>query len=127
MIKGRQPTAFIRRARIAQGRKEVKAQDERDLTDDRQKVDLAWQIVCEIKKETERHGKGGFWGRIRVVQEKRKMERQGAFNGSVWQAKKVVEERKMSRFIEEDIATNAEVEEGVGKQHLRGKRTGESI
>ena len=121
MVKGRQPTAFIRRARIAQGRKEVKAQDEVDLNHDRQKIDLAWQIVCEIKKETERYGKGGFLGRIRVIQERRKMERQGAFNGSVWQARKVVEERKMSRFIEEDVATNAEVEENVGK---RGDHTG---
>ena len=117
MIKGRQPTAFIRRARTAQGRKEVKAQNEVDIIQHREKVDLAWQIVCEIRKETERYGKGGFVGRIRVMQEKRKMEREGAFRGSVWQAKKVVEERKMSRFVEEGVATNAEVEESVGKQH----------
>ncbi|KAL8793642.1 MAG: hypothetical protein Q9195_003794 [Heterodermia aff. obscurata] len=124
MTKGRQPTAFIRRARIAQSRKEVEAQDEEDLIHDRQKVDLAWQIVCEIRKETERYGKGGVLGRIRVIQERRKMERQGAFKGSVWQAKKVVEEEKMSRFIEEDVATNAEVEENVRKQHLSGKHIG---
>ena len=124
MIKGREPTAFTRRARMAQGRKEVEAQDEEDLIHNRQKVDLAWQIVCEIKKETERYGKGGLMGRIRVIRERRKMERQGAFKGSVWQAKKIVEERKMSRFIEEDVATNAEVEENVGKQHLSGKHAG---
>ena len=124
MIKGRQPTAFIRRARIAQGRKEVEAQDEEDLIHYRQKVDLAWQIVGEIKKETERYGKGGLVGRIRVMQERRKLEREGAFKGSVWQAKKVVEERKMSRFIDEDVATNAEVRENVGKQHLRGGHIG---
>ena len=127
MIKGRQPTAFIRRARIAQGRKEVKAQNEENLIHDRQKVDLAWQIVCEIKKETERYGKGGVWGRIRVIQERRKMEREGAFTGSVWQAKKVVEERKMSRFIEQDGPTNAEVEENVGKQQKPHQNNLQSI
>ena len=78
----RQPTAFIRHARIIQGDREVKAQDDQTLLFQREKIEAAWNIVCEIKKETERKGKEGFVGQMRVKRERRQMEKQGVFDGS---------------------------------------------
>ena len=120
--KGKQPTAFVRRARIAQGRNEFMNQDGKTLAAYAEKIEAACKIVCEIREETERKGKEGLIGRIRVKRERREMARQGAFKGSVWGAKKVVEERKMSRFVEEDRVLNAEVEGKAREQYNGGKK-----
>ena len=102
LTKGRQPTAFVRRARIFQGQKEFGALDEAARQRDEQQVEVAWRLVREITEELEPNGKEGLQGRIRRRWEMRKLDRQGAFKGSVWSAKKTVEERQRSRFIKDD-------------------------
>ena len=99
--KSKQPTAFIRQARMFQGRKDVEAQSEGSLQRSEETVDAAWRIIREVKKEMEVNGKEGLLGRFRAKQEQRRMRRQGAFKGSVWGADKVIEERKKSRSREE--------------------------
>lgn len=129
MLKGKQPTAFIRHARTVHGQRDLlKAQDEGTLRRDEEKVDAAWKIICEIREETERFGKEGLLGRIRVKHETRQMEKQGAFEGSVWTAKKVVEDRKKSRFIKEDrlaaprYERTAREQDDAGVEGRRSKR-----
>ena len=122
MLKGQQPTAFIRRARTVQGQRDLlKAQDEKTLPHDERQIDAAWKIICEIREETERNGKEGLLGRIRVKRERRQMEKQGAFKGSVWRAQKVVQNRKISRLIEEDNIAAAQKEEIASEQHNGGQ------
>lgn len=120
LTKGRQPTAFVRRARIYQGRKESEALDEGARKRDEKQVEVAWKYVREIMEELERNGKEGLRGRIRRRWEIRKLDRQGAFKGSVWSAKKVVEERQKSRFIEEDKILKADIEKKARQQYIAG-------
>lgn len=101
LTKGRQPTALVRRARIFQGHKEFGALDEAARQRDEQQVEVAWKFVREIMEELETNGKEGLQGRLRRTWEMRKLGRQGAFKGSVWSAKKVVEEKQKTRFIED--------------------------
>ena len=115
MTKSRQPTSFIRRARIAQGRKELAASSDESLSRNSQKMEAAWKIVCEIREETERNGKDGLLGRIRVKRERVKLAKQGAFEGSVWSARKVVEKQKKARFVEADRTVNAATEQKARK------------
>ena len=122
MLKGQQPTAFIRRARTVQGQRDLlKAQDEKTLPHDERQIDAAWKIVCEIREETERNGKEGLLGRIRVKRERRQMEKQGAFKGSVWRAQKVVQDRRKSRFIEEERIAASQKEQIASEQHDSGQ------
>ena len=104
IIKGRQPTAFIRRARMIQGAKDIRALDsmarERELT----KLDAAWRIISEIRKEDEAQKEEGLKGRVALLKEKRKMEKNGAFE-TVEHAKKALESKQEERREREDLAT----------------------
>ena len=75
LIKDKQPTAFIRRARIVQGRKDMKTLTAEDET----KVDAAWKVVVEIWNEVERAKKEGLLSRLRIEQARRRLLREGAF------------------------------------------------
>jgi len=107
MIKNKQPIAFIRRSRVIQGRKDLKALDEQQRQEDEQKVDTVWTVLQQIKNEEDMVRSSGLIARIKVKRVKRKMDSQGAFE-SVDRAKNAVEDRKMSRFIEEDKRLNAD-------------------
>ena len=121
LVKNKQPTAFIRRSRIIQGGKDLKALDEEQRHEDEQKVDAAWKVLEEIKNEEYMVRSTGIVGRIKAKRVKRNLDAQGAFE-SVDRAKKVVEDRKMSRFIGEDRRLNAENKEKVPEQFIQGKK-----
>ena len=122
LVKNKQPTALIRRSRKLQGGKDLRALDEEQRREAEQKVDTAWRVLQEIKNEEDMVRSSGVMGRIKVIRAKRKLDAQGAFE-SVGHAKKVVEERKMSRFIEENKKAIAENEKRAVEQSPQGSKS----
>lgn len=101
LIKSRQPTALIRKARMIQGRKDARALDgmanQRELT----KIDAAWQIVLGIRKENDKQREEGLKGKVKVANEKRRMEKNGGFE-TVGHAKKALETKQEERSEREN-------------------------
>ncbi|KAL9124890.1 MAG: hypothetical protein Q9217_005833 [Psora testacea] len=103
LTKGRQPTAFIRQARIIQGAKDMRAMDHVTKNREMVKVDTAWQIVGEIRAEVESCKQEGVKGRIAVLRERRKLDKMGAFE-NVGHAKKALEVKQEERRGRDSVA-----------------------
>ena len=89
LIKGKQPTAFIRRARVIQGEKDVRALGEKEEEMVRERTDAAWVAIMEIKKEYDETKKEGLVERIALARESRRLKKQGGFE-SVGKAQKAM-------------------------------------
>ncbi len=89
LIKGKQPTAFICKARTIQGGKDVRALDEKEEKVVRERMDAAWLAILEIKKEFDETKKEGLVGRIALARESRRLKKQGGFE-SVGKAQKAL-------------------------------------
>ncbi|KAF6234133.1 hypothetical protein HO173_007553 [Letharia columbiana] len=121
LIKGRQPTAFIRKARMIQGGKDAQALDgeakQRELT----KIDAAWRIVSEIRKEDEAQKEEGLKGRVALLKEKRKMGKNDTYE-TVGHAKKVLETKQEERRERKSVAiARSSGEERRGSKILKKK------
>ncbi len=96
LIKGRQPTALICNARKIQGGGDLRALDgmvkEREST----KVDAAWRIISEIRKEEEAQKEEGLKGRVAVFREKKMTGKNDTYE-TVGQAKKALETKQEER------------------------------
>ena len=98
MVKGKQPTGYIRRARVLQGGKDIRALTQAELQETEIKIDKAWAIVLEIMKEIKRTKEEGLSGRWAVARERRRLEKTGAFESietadrafRTWQRDRVV-------------------------------------
>ena len=95
LIKGKQPTAFIRKARIIQGEKDVRTLDEKEVVV-RERVDAAWLAIMEIKKEFDEIKKEGLVERIALARESRRLKKQGGFE-SVGKAQKAMKKWESKR------------------------------
>ena len=122
MIKGRQPTAFIRRARMLQGTIDTTGLDEPRFELEKGKVESAWRIVAEIRKEDEMAKQGGVKQRVRVRREQRQVEQEGGFD-SVGEARKVLK-GKLERRERESVAASAGTTDGSGsgEEGMKGRR-----
>lgn len=120
MVKNQQPTAFIRCSRVIQGRQDLEALNEQQRQGDEQKVDKAWRVLLQLKKEEDIVRSSRLIGRIKVKRVKRKMVLQGAFE-SVDCAKKAVEDRKMTRSIAENKGFHADTGKKCTKSPGHGK------
>lgn len=120
LIKGRQPIVFIRKARMIQGGQDASAlgtdSRERELT----KVEAAWRIISEIRREDEARKEEGLKGRIAVLNNQRKMGKNGAFE-TVGQAKKVLEAKREDRQERQSVAVARVSNEGRRGSKMFGK------
>ena len=98
MIKGKQPTHFIRRARIAQGIQDVKALDDAARRREDERVEKAWQVVLEIAQEFAVVKDEGFKAKWRFRREGRRLVKEGKFE-SVGNAAEALEEWKKERRV----------------------------
>ena len=119
MIRSRQPTAFIRRARIIKGLQDMQELDQKTREREMETVNAAWHIICEIRKEDEAHKQEGMRGRVAVLRQHEKMRKHGAFE-DVEEAKRVLrskqeERREREREITKDKSGG---EERKGVQFL---------
>lgn len=79
LVKGQQPTAFIRRARIIQGEKDIQELDAEEKRADEEKMEAAWDVVSEIWNEVVKTKQEGLRSRIAIARQRRRLERAGAF------------------------------------------------
>lgn len=100
IIKNRQPTAFICKARQIQGGKDARELDSMAKEREMAKVDAAWRIVCEIRKEDEAQMEEGLKGRVAVLKQKRRNETYE----TVGHARKALEAKKEGRRERENSA-----------------------
>lgn len=121
LIKGRQPTAFIRKARMIQGCKDVKALDDTAKHRELIKIDAAWRIISDIRKEDEAQREEGLKGRVALLKEKRKMGKNGTYE-TVGHAKKALETKQEDRRERETVAlARSNGEERRGSKMLKKK------
>ena len=100
LIKGRQPTAFIRQARHMQGRQDIRALSAEERLADEEKMDAAWTLISEIWNEVTKTKQEGIRSRIAITRERRRLEREGAFESiettkhafQKWKSKKTRQE-----------------------------------
>lgn len=119
LLKGQQPTAFIRTARMIQGSKDAQALDGKVKQDELTKIDAAWRIVSEIQKEDEAQKEEGVKGRVAVLKEKRKMGKNGTYE-TVGHAKKALEAKQEDRRERESVAiARSSGEERRGSKMLK--------
>lgn len=122
LIKGRQPTAFIRKARMIQGGKDAQNLDGKTKEQELTKIDAAWRIVSEIRKEDEAQKEEGLKGRVAVLKEKRRMGKNGTYE-TVGQAKKALETKQEDRKERESLAiarSSGEERKGSKKPKKKG-------
>ncbi|KAK6602013.1 udp-transferase [Botrytis cinerea] len=98
MVKNKQPTAFIRKARMLQGQRDIyqlnRDSKERKGVEDR--VTHGWNVILEVWKlmdEKKRDGGLGLKGKLKVMRERRTWRSNGAFEG-VGAAEKAVQAKK---------------------------------
>lgn len=103
LTKSRQPTAFIRRARIIQGGRDVRALDGKAKERESAKIDAAWRIISEIRKEEETQREEGLKGRVAVLREQKKKEKKGAYE-TVGQAKRELKAKRGERKEREGLS-----------------------
>ncbi len=120
LIKGRQPTAFIRRARMIQGGEDARSMDGMRKQRESDRVDAAWRTVNEINTEDEAQKNEGVKGRVAVLRDQKKLERKGGYE-SVGYAKKALQNKQEDRREREIVGlARSSAEEGHGG--LLGKR-----
>ena len=113
IIKNRQPTAFICKARQIQGEKDARELDPMAKEREGKKVDAAWRIVLEIRKEDEALMEEGLKGRVTVLKQRRKNETYE----TVGHAKKALEAKKEGRRERENsVAVRTSGEERRGSR-----------
>jgi len=96
LIKGRQPTALISNARKIQGGEDLRALDGMAKERESTKIDGAWRIVSEIRKEEEAQKQEGLKGRVAVFREKKMTGKNDTYK-TVGQAKKALETKQEER------------------------------
>ena len=100
IIKNRQPTAFICKARQSQGGKDARELDSMAKEREMAKVDAAWRIVVEIRKEDEAQMEEGLKGRVAVLKQRRKNDTYE----TVGHAKRALETKQEERRERENSA-----------------------
>ncbi|KAL9598451.1 MAG: hypothetical protein Q9219_004487 [cf. Caloplaca sp. 3 TL-2023] len=98
MIKNKQPTQFIRRARITQGTHELRALDETSRQNEGNKVENAWQVVRDILHEHAAVKNEGFKAKLEFHRQKRRLIKEGKFE-SVGNAAVALEEWKREKRL----------------------------
>ena len=102
VVKSRQPTSVIRKARIIQGGEDFQALDNMMKEREISKAEAAWRIVSEIRKEDEAHKREGVKGRLAVLRGQRKVEKAGALE-DVSHARKALESKQKGGKAREDM------------------------
>lgn len=98
MIKSKQPTQFIRKARIAQGIQDFKALDEKQRLIEEGKCEKAWDVVRDVLKEQEGVKSEGVREKVRFYREKRRLIREGKFE-SVGNAAAALQEWRREKVL----------------------------
>ena len=125
LVKGNRLTGFIRQARIIQGEDDLKELNEKDKRAVGEKIEAAWKIVEEIRREIRVTREQGLEGKVAVMIGKQRLSKQGAFE-SVESSRKAFLAWKKERAANERGRSNARGTGGggAGKMQAREKKEG---
>ena len=132
MIKGRQPTRFIRRSRTVYGQNDYAELSDAERKRIEELVDKAWQTICAIQEELQTALDEGLKGRIAIYKNKRIWKKHGAFE-TVRKSKRALDAQKEGRDLDVEFprpqtrnATNAQrsQEEEEEREEPRGPPVG---
>lgn len=116
LLKGRQPTAFIRRARIIQGGEDFRGLRAEERRADEEKMDAAWDVVLEIWNEVDKTKQEGLRSRMMIARERRRLERAGAFE-SIESTNRAFQKWKLEKAgVEKLTAENGKVRKTMAKR-----------
>lgn len=108
MLKSKQPTAFIRRARIVQGQRDLNSLDEKAKLETRERVLHGWSVVQQVWAIMDQKRSQGLKGKAMALRERKVWRDNGGFD-NIEMAEKALKARKEGRSLEEIFAEkNAE-------------------
>lgn len=99
LLKSKQPTKFIRKARIMQGQRDLNALDEKEKLEAEERVFHGWTVVQQVWAIMEEKRGKGLKGRVQVMRERKTWRANGAFE-NVEMAEKAVAARKKGESLE---------------------------
>ncbi|KAH6679597.1 hypothetical protein B0J14DRAFT_614741 [Halenospora varia] len=99
LLKGRQPTAFIRKARILEGQRDLKELDEKEAKKSTDTVMHGWSVVQQIWALMDEHRAHGLKGRVKLLRERHTWKANGAFE-NVEMAEKALEASRKGESLD---------------------------
>jgi hypothetical protein len=99
LLKGRQPTKFIRRARILEGQRDLGDLDDQEAKKAIEAVTHGWSVVQQVWAIMEEKRRQGLRGRIHVMRERKAWRANGAFE-NVEMAEKALEARRKGESLD---------------------------
>lgn len=116
LLKGRQPTHFIRKAQIVQGQRDIQALNPDEAKEAIEKVCHGWSVVKDVWEymDQERE-KGGLLGRVKTRKERKLWRENGGFE-NVEMAEKVLEARSKGEGLDGVFKEKRRQSELAGKQ-----------
>ena len=97
LVKNKEPDYFVRKARMAEGCMDMDALgagEKRERTFDA--VNEAWDLVLEMRRDTQKAKQEGFKERVKLWNEKRRWEREGKLE-NVHSVQKALDAKKRSK------------------------------
>jgi len=98
LLKGRQPTKFIRKARILEGHRDLAALDDKESKKATETVAHGWSVVQQVWAIMEEKRSRGLKGRLHVLKERKLWRANGAFE-NVEMAEKALEARRKGKTL----------------------------
>ncbi|EHK98999.1 putative Sterol 3-beta-glucosyltransferase [Glarea lozoyensis 74030] len=99
LMKSKQPTHFIRKAKIVQGQRNFKALSDEEKKKAIEQVDHGWEVVQQIWEIMEEKKADGLKGRVKFLKEKKTWRANGAFE-NVEMAERALEARRKGESLE---------------------------
>ncbi|KAL2069737.1 hypothetical protein VTL71DRAFT_14416 [Oculimacula yallundae] len=130
--KGKQPTHFIRKARIMEGQRDLSSLDEKEKKAVTETINHGWQVVQEIMAIMAEKRNHGLRGRLHVMKERKSWRENGAFE-NVEMAEKALEANRRGESLEgvfaqqrEELQLTKKPRKNVAQDLAQGK-TGDEI
>ncbi|KAH8684716.1 hypothetical protein BGZ60DRAFT_479077 [Tricladium varicosporioides] len=99
LLKGRQPTAFIRKARILEGQRDLKELDEKETKRSTDTVMHGWSVVQQTWALMDEHRTHGLKGRVKLLRERHSWKTNGPFE-NVEMAEKALEAHRKDESLD---------------------------
>ncbi|CAL3963052.1 unnamed protein product, partial [Diplocarpon coronariae] len=100
LTKGKQPTHFIRRARIMEGQRDLHALDAKEAEQVGPTVEHGWSVVQQVWAMMEEKRAHGLKGRVRAMREHQTWRANGAFE-NIASAEKALEAKRKGLSLDE--------------------------
>jgi len=107
LLKSKQPTNFIRKARIMQGQRDLRACDEKEKKGAMEAVSHGWSVVQQVRAIMDEKRSQGLKGRVVAMRERKTWRSNGAFE-NVDMAERALEARRKGENLDGVLAAQRE-------------------